>query len=348
MRTFNRCDPVEEIGEGTMNTTTSSRLLKMGTSLPYITPAGVSVGSLDKADEIHNGAGRRTSAPVRKWFVRSLDGQGPVLSNLYSGSGSGGRSGYVSIKVLLSLIWKTSKPPFETIMTAPALAELLDLPDPTKKGARRVRDALSSLADANLIRMVPRPGTSPVIQLLNETGNGEEYTLPSTSYIRSRLTGTKKGSVTDPNLYLKLPAELWTEGFFQALKGPGLVMLLILLSEQAHKRAVWFSGSEFIDRYRVSPSTRTKGTQELVDLGMLRISSVPLPDIWGGSTFEKQHRRYEYQLVGVIDWLSDEDPAPSAAVSSSPKQSAKKAVPEPPSEDKPKKRKRRRPKRTLL
>lgn len=330
-----------------MTPTISSGKLRTGTTSLYLTPAGVSLGSLERADEIHNGAGRRTSAPVRKWFVRSLDGQVPVLSDLYSGSSSGGRSGYVSLKVLLSLLWKTSKPPFETIMTAPALAELLDLPDPTKKGARRVRDALRALADANLIRMVPRPGTSPLIQLLNETGNGEEYTLPSTSYMKSRRTGTKKGAVTDPNLYLKLPAELWTEGFFQTLKGPGLVMLLILLSEQAHKRAVWFSGSEFFDRYRVSSSTRTKGTQELVGLDILRISSVPLPANWGGSTFEQQHRRYEYQLVGVIDWLSDEDPAPSAAVSSSSKKSTKKAVPEPPAEDKPKKRKRRRAKRAL-
>ena len=266
-------------------------------------PPGVSTASLDKAQEIRNGSGKRTSAPVRKWFVRSLDGEVPKLAQLYSGDGRGGRSGLVSIKVLLSLLWKTAKPPFETIMTAPALAELLDLPDPRQNGARRVRDALQSLAESNLIRLVARPGTSPLIQLLNETGNREEYSLPSTAYARSQRTKPAKESVTSPDLYFQLPAELWTEGFIQTLKGPGLVMLLILLSEQAHKQPVWFSGNEFTDRYRISPSTRTKGTQELVDLGLLTRVSVPLPSTWGGSSFDQQRRRYKYRLKGVIDRL---------------------------------------------
>lgn len=280
-----------------------SRLSRSVFSSPYAIPVGVSLAALEKAEEIRSGAGKRLSAPVRKWFVRSLDGQVPMLSTLYSGPGRGGRSGLVSIKVLLSLLWKTSKPPFETIMTAPALAELLDLPDPREKGARRVRDALQSLADLNLIRMIPRPGTSPIIQLLNETGNGEEYSLPSTSYVLSQRTKTAKESVTDPNLYFQLPAELWTEGFIQTLKGPGLVMLLILLSEQAHKQSVWFSGDQFTGRYRISPSTRTKGSKELVSLGLLTRLSVPLPPAWGGSTFEQQRRRYMYRIQGVTDRL---------------------------------------------
>lgn len=333
--------PVEEKSAPTL-----SRVhIKFGNGFPYFTPAGVSAASLERADEIFSGAGRRTSAPVRKWFVRSRDDKTPMLSVLYSGSGSGGRSGYVSIKVLLCLIWKTSKPPFETVMTAPALAELLDLPDPTKRGARRVRDALRALADANLIRLIPRAGTSPLIQLLNETGNGEEYALPSTSYTLAQIAGTAKSSVTDPNLYLQLPAELWTQGFFQILKGPGLVMLLILLSEQAYKRPVWFSGSEFSDRYQISPSTRTKGTQELVDLGILNRASVALPAMWGGSTFEQQRRRYEYRLVGVIDWLSSEDPLLSALIPPSSKTAAQKTAPKTPADLKTKKRKRRPPSR---
>lgn len=268
-----------------------------------------------------------------------------MLSVLYSGSNGGGRSGYVSIKVLLSLLWKTSKPPFETIMTAPALAELLDLPDPASNGARRVRDALKALAAANLIRLVPRPGTSPLIQLLNETGNGEEYTLPSTSYIRSQRAKPNKESVTDPNLYFQLPAELWTEGFLQKLKGPGLVMLLILLSEQANKKPVWFSGTEFNDRYRVSPSTRTKGTKELVELGMLTLTSVPLPATWGGSTFEQQRRRYEYRLKGVLNQIQPGEPATVTSIPGWPAPSDKNPTPQAPEKLKAKKRKRRRPKK---
>ena len=263
-----------------------------------------------------------------------------MLSVLYSGSGKGGRSGYVSIKVLLSILWKTSKPPFETVMTAPALAELLDLPDPGGKGTRRVRDALRTLADAKLIQLVPRPGTSPLIRLMNETGNGEEYTLPSTSYVLSQLKKPNQESVTDPNLYFQLPAELWTEGFFQTLKGPGLVMLLILLSEQANKRPVWFSGSEFSDRYQISPSTRTKGTQELVDLDILTRVSVPLPAAWGGSTFEHQRRRYMYRLEGVIDRLPNGEPPRYTVYQARPKTTDKKVASEAPATEKPKNRKR--------
>lgn len=269
-------------------------------------PGGVSSASLDKADEINSGSGRRTSAPIRKWFVRSFKGEQPPLAKLYSGGSRGGRSGYVSIKVLLTIIWKTSKPPFRTVMTAPAIAELLDLPEPSKNGARRVRDALKQLAEANLIRLEPRPGNSPVIHLLNETGNGKEYSLPSTSYTQTRLRKPNQDPFTDPNLYFQIPAELWTEGFMQTLKGPGLVMLLILLAEQANKKPVWFSGEEFSERYRISPSTRTKGSQELVNLEILNRKSVALPPNWGASSFEKKRRRYEYSLSGVINRLSEE------------------------------------------
>lgn len=281
------------------------RLKAAGGSL-YTTPGGVSLASLERADEINNGSGRRTSAPVRKWFVRSLKGKMPMLATLYSGNSRGGRSGFISIKVLLTIIWKTSKPPFETVMTAPAIAELLDLPDPTGKGARRVRDSLKQLADANLILLAHRPGTSPIIHLLNETGNGNDYTLPSSSYVQARIKKPNQDPVTDPNLYFQLPSELWTEGFMQKLKGPGLVMLLILLAEQANKKPVWFSGEEFSDRYRISPSTRTKGTQELLDLDTLIRNSVALPPNWGASSFEKKRRRYEYMLTGVINRLSEE------------------------------------------
>ena len=229
-------------------------------------------------------------------------------------------------------------------MTAPALAELLDLPDPAGNGARRVRDALKALAAASLIRLAPRPGTSPLIQLMNETGNGEEYALPSTSYVRSQLAKPSQEAVTDPNLYFQLPAELWTEGFLQTLKGPGLVMLLILLSEQANKKPVWFSGTEFSDRYRISPSTRTKGTKELVDLDMMTVTSVRLPATWGGSTFEQQRRRYEYRLEGVINQLPNGEPASTPSIAGWPNLANKEPAPQASATVKVKKRKSRRPK----
>lgn len=332
--------------EESLSATVAPRLLVMGGGGAYTTPSGVSAASLDRADEVQDWAGKRISAPVRKWFVRSLDGKTPMLSVLYSGTGGGGRSGYVSIKALLSLIWKTSKPPFETVVTAPALAELLDLPDPAGKGARRARDALKTLAAANLIRLVPRPGTSALIELMNETGSGEEYSLPSTDFVLSQRMKPHQKSVTNPDLYFQIPAELWTEGFLQTLKGPGLVMLLILLSEEANKKPVWFGGTEFLDRYQISSSTRTKGSKELADLGMLTITSVPLPQTRGGSTFEQKRRRYEYRLKGV---LNQQPPAgesiPATSTPNRAKLAAKEAAPKTPNvRAKKRKRPRHKPK----
>ncbi|MBU8867864.1 hypothetical protein [Paenarthrobacter aromaticivorans] len=184
---------------------------------------------------------------------------------------------------------------------------------------------------------------------MNETGNKEEYTLPSTSYVLSMMKRPAQESVTDPNLYFQIPEALWTEGFFQKLKGPGLVMLLILLAEQANTKPVWFSGAEFFDRYRISPSTRTKGTKELVDLGMLITTSVPLPATWGESPFEQKRRRFEYRLIGVVENPSNGESEP-VSVFSSGAASAKKTPEAPPSaaSDSKKRKKRKRQKRKLL
>lgn len=265
----------------------------------YATPPGVSLEALEKADEITRWSGRRSSAPVRKYFVRSFSGEQPMLSRIYSGPAGqrGGRSGAVALKVLLSLLWRTASPPFTADISARVLAVLLDLPDPDGKGSRRVRDALRQLQELELIELLPRPGYPPRIRLMDERGGKKDYALPSTAYAKATIGRPKKAPAEDPNLYFKIPQELWTDGFIQTLTGPGLVMLLILLAEKANTQPVWFSTEEFARRYFVSPSTRTKGTKELEGLGLVELTTRRLPSEQG--SLDAQRRRFEYRLIGV-------------------------------------------------
>lgn len=267
-------------------------------------PSNVSSESLELAERISRESKRRDSAPVRKRFVRATDTEQPMLSTLYSGTtGRGGRSGVVAVKVLLTLLWRTSKAPYTTEMASSALATLLELPDPSGRGALRVREALKTLREHDLITLHHQPGEATLIELKNETGNGEEYDPPSEAH-RKVGKWVKTATPADhEELYFRIPQEIWTEGFMQKLTGPGLVMLLILLAERANEKFVHFSTAEFERRYRISASTRTKGTQNLKDLGLVLVRSVPLPPDWGDpgnkpNPLARKRRRYQYLLKG--------------------------------------------------
>ncbi|PJI51538.1 hypothetical protein CTI14_58320, partial [Methylobacterium radiotolerans] len=54
---------------------------------------------------------------------------------------------------------------------------------------------------------------------------------------------------------------------------------------------------EFARRYFISPSTRTKGTKELEELGLVELTSRRLPGEQG--SLDAQRRRFEYRLIGA-------------------------------------------------
>lgn len=258
---------------------------------PVIT---TSAESLEAAEIIQERSGRRIdSTPVRKIFVRSLDGAKPPMATLYAG----GRSGVVPIKLYLALLWRSSSPPYTTDKSSRGWATLLDLEDPDDKGSKRIRAALKTLASGGFVRLDPNPGGPPTVTVLDESGTGKEYDLPSTSYAKTQRSTTETSAIENPNLYFKVPSALWTEGYMQSLTGPGLVMLLILLAERANQKPAWFSTEEFPARYSISSGTRTKGTKELQKLDLLTTMSVPLPKP-GGDVYDPRRRRYLYSLVG--------------------------------------------------
>lgn len=251
----------------------------------------VSPTALAAADEINDRAGRRRNkgTPVRKSFVRSDTEQPPPMARLYQ---VGGRGGLVAIKLYLALLWRCSSPPYRVTQPARAWATLLGLEDPEGKGVRRVAAALKSLQAEGLIQVDFVPGTGNTITLLDESGDGSPYLLPSTEYARASAEPLRAR-----NRYFKISPQLWMEGDIQSLKGPGLVMLLILLAERGGEGLpVWFSTEAFPTRYRISHKTRAAGTRELIDRGLLTIERQPLPDV-PGRTFSRRRFRNVYSLI---------------------------------------------------
>lgn len=257
--------------------------------------------SLAAARELGESSRRRIDTPVRKSFVRPrTTASAPVapLAEIYSG----GRSGVVAVKLLLALLWRCSAPPFSTDKPARAWATLLDLEDPEGKGARRIKAALRTLEAAKLVRVVEQPGYPNVVTLLDESGTGRSYGLPSTAYsfaTKNALPGDPDEEVA-ANTYFKVPQQLWREGFIQTLRGPGLVMLLILLAERGGDGAkVWFATNEFPQRYNISAKTRAAGTKELIELGLLKVEAESLAQNPWGSTFDVRRRRKVYRLTAI-------------------------------------------------
>ncbi|MGF0320942.1 hypothetical protein [Nocardia fluminea] len=283
----------------------------VGSPLLQASEASVSKDSLEAARALATSSGRRVDTPVRKSFVRPMiEAAGPKapLAQIYSG----GRGGTVAVKVFLALLWKCSAAPFCTDKPARAWATLLDLDDPTGLGARRVKDALRTLERAKLIEMKPQPGLPNLVTLRDESGLGIDYEAPSTAYSKAQRFRAKQ-PVLASNTYFKVPRGLWTTGYIQKLSGPALVMLLILLAEQAGTGGeVWFSTEEFPRRYNVSHKTRAAGTKELIKKGLLTVESRSLAAWSGASVFDTQRYRKVYRLTPLAQ-ATPAEPLPSPA-----------------------------------
>ncbi len=234
------------------------------------------------AAEIDAAAKLRRSVPVRCAFAADRSGvAGTMLATLV---GSGGRGGEVPLKLYLALIWKCSKAPFNVAIPARKWAELLALPDPSGRGARRVSEAIKTLEAHRLVRVERSRGDVPIVTVLHETGTGQEYEPP-------------KGRGPEEQ-YFQVPASLWVGGDIQQMSTPALAMLLAVASEQGKPgSAVWWSTEQFPARIGLSAPTRARGTKELVERGLLNVKRQPLssaPD----RSFTRERVRSVYHLTG--------------------------------------------------
>jgi hypothetical protein len=168
----------------------------------------------------------------------------------------GGRGGGVRLKLYLSIIWIASKSPYDTSFPARGWAELLALPDPEVKGARRITEALEWLHNRGLVRRYRQPGRPSNVILRDDAGRKVEYRPPYSA----------------GEAYIKIPSALWTSGWITILSGTALALLLILLDQQdldEPNRAVWLSPRKARQMYSLSPATWVKGTSELRRYGLV-------------------------------------------------------------------------------
>lgn len=137
-----------------------------------------------------------------------------------------------------------------------------------------------------------------MVSLLDESTSGRTYQPRSTAYAKA-VCGNRSKMDIDRERNFKVSRTLWTEGYVHTLTGPGLVFLLALLAEQAGEgKEVWFSTTAFKDRYFISHQTRTDGTKDLLELGLLKIerrlvSTGPLD-----RNFDMKRKRNIYTLQG--------------------------------------------------
>lgn len=246
--------------------------------------------------------GARKAVPIRNSFVRNDDPSkhAPLMKLV---SGGGGRGAAVPVMLYIALIWKCAKKPFDVKLPARKWAQLLGLPDPVGKGARRVANALQTLEELRLIKLAKVHGEASRITLLDESGDGSDYELPSTAY-------SERGLKRD--LYFKLSSKLWTSGELQQLSASGMAMLLILLQEGGHKpsespflkalrpqgREVWFTTENFPLRYGISASMRSRGTKELENAFLLTTKRRPVGPPGTVVTFTTEKVRKIYTLQG--------------------------------------------------
>ena len=189
---------------------------------------------------------------------------------------------------------------------------MLDLEDPEGKGARRIKMAMRTLADAKLIKVTEQPGFPNLITLRDESGSGKPYELPSTAYTFAKKNKAAATSLA-ANMYFKVPQQLWRDGYIQSLSGPALVMLLILLAEKGGEgQRVWFSTTEFPSRYNISAKTRATGTKELEAYGLLRVEAEALAGNPRSSTFDMKRRRKVYRLTPLAQTVAPTTPPAKA------------------------------------
>lgn len=173
----------------------------------------------------------------------------PPLAALMQGGGE------MRLKVLLTTLMMATKAPHSRKVASKDMAAMLNLRDAEAAGARRVSKAYTDLENRSLVRIDRQPGYVPTTTVLDPTGTGKEWDA-------LKLKGT----------YITLPISLWRRGWFIALSGRAIALLIILreLTQGRTTKGAWVDGIRK-RQYGLSDDTWTRGTQELRDAGLLEV-----------------------------------------------------------------------------
>lgn len=189
----------------------------------------------------------------------------------------GGQGGEIRLKLYLCVTLLASHPPFDIDrpIAGRVWAEMLGLPDPEIKGARRVADALAWLDEHKYVELQRRGGMPPRITLLNPIGDGTPYARPTMPYIQ-------------------VPIDFWEEQWITQLSGTATALLIILLDlVGGKKRAPTQSLSpEQRRQYALSSDSWTRATAELADVGLIRVGREA-----SGPDLEWRRARNTYTVV---------------------------------------------------
>ncbi len=185
----------------------------------------------------------------------------------------GGRGGATDLKVYLTVRMIATKAPHDTKLSAKDLATMLDFRDAEGAGARRVAAAIRRLDTAKLIEREVRPGLTPKLVVLDPIGTGKRW---DDSKLR--------------NPYITVPVSLWRKGWFIALSGRAVALLVILRElTGGRSKGAWADGIRK-RQYGFSEDTWTRATKELVERGLLEV------EVHTYSSHGEPRRRNFYKL----------------------------------------------------
>lgn len=240
-------------------------------------PPQEAIGRLEKAVERSK---RNSSVRLPQIFARDRLTKDPLppLAEMMQGGGE------VRLKVLLTTLMMATKAPHSRKVSSKELATMLNLRDPEGAGGRRVSKALKDLEHMKLVRVNREPGHVPLVTVLHPGGTGKEW-----------------NAMKLERPWITLPIDLWRRGWFIALSGRALAVLIIL-RELTHGRTAngaWVDGIRK-RQYGLSDDTWTRGCRELSEAGLLEVTNQVF------SSHGEPRRRNVYSLR--LDRLNTLDP----------------------------------------
>lgn len=212
-------------------------------------PEGEALRRLRAAVE---GSKRRSSVGLPQEFARDRVGDppSPPLARLLA------RRGTTQLRVYLLMLMVATATPHSTERAAYDVATMLGMGD-SEGARRRVDHAFRGLAELRLIERVPIPGRTTRTTILHPRGDGAPW---------------DSASLSPP--YITLPLSLWKQGWVIALSGRALCVLIALrdLTGGRTGDSAWADG-ERKRQYGISEDSWTRGSRELVDAGLLTVTS---------------------------------------------------------------------------
>ena len=220
----------------------------------------ISSDALELLETLVSRSKRKTGVPFSSAFIcrRTPEDASPPLARLLRG-----RGGSLRLKLYITFCLLGVGKPHDVFGAPYIWAKALALPESTTSGARTVRQATKWLEARRLVKMGKRKtGEYPKVFLRSQSGNGRAYARPKESGER----------------YARLPTEFWEKGWILKLTGTGIAVLLVLLRLQYGKEANEAPWVKAAWQYDLSPDTWTRGTEELVRIGILKKKNVVTGD----------------------------------------------------------------------